>query len=575
MVADSKKYIPKKCGSTGSWSLRGIELTHVVSKLILKARIFGIGNTVKAISDLLHNTDYPAWYKKFQKVKRQDRIKILAQIEKFERRPVLGLVLTGEDNFNFVLETINSIRSQIYPEWRLFLSQEMLAKLPQLCKDSRICSVEFGSAAYGFCDYLATIKAGDIIEPQALYLVAGAGQDQDIKVIYSDEDEINSDGVISNPLFKVGWHAELASQRDLWGSLCFVSAQLFGEIPLEIEKQFSEIKNNIILKLSREQSLHLPFPIYHRRKIFKEQEVSDFDSCKAKQFAEPRDKISVVITTRDKKELIESCIQSIFDGSDFSNFEIIVVDNGSTQSDAVHYLKSLETNSKVKLIRDSGAFNYSRLNNLAAKAATGTVLLFLNNDTKLINRDSLSLMLQNLQGKIGIVGAKLLYSDNTVQHGGVVLGLGGIAGHIGRGLPENSLPIFNEPKIVSAVTGACLMIRGSLFKHLGGFDEVNLPVAFSDVDLCLRAQLQGYLIKYEPQAKFYHYESKSRANDYSYESRGRYLKECRYMQEKWGQLIVNDPCFSPNYSLSSKHLKLATPPRITKPWDNSSRFRVG
>ncbi len=572
MVANSKKNTqPEKFRSTGKKIYQRRELLNLTSKLVTRVKIFGLLDVVRGVSELLSPSSYAGWYAKFQKIKRQDKIKILAQIDKFQKRPVLGLILTETTNRELTIETIASIRRQLYPDWKLFIGQIIFDQLPEFCNDSRVCIIEKNDPSQ-LCDYLAPIRAGDIIASQALYLVAGAGQNPNIKVIYSDEDEIDNNGVLSNPVFKVSWDPELASYKDMCGSLCFVTAHLFNRHTIKAEDLFSEIKRNAFLTLEKRQFSHLPFPIYHKRKTGSKEASSSVYDTKKEERAEPTEKISVIIATRDKKLLIESCLRSIFEGSSFTNFEVIIVDNGSTESDSVQYLQSLETDSKVKLIRDDGAFNYSRLNNMAAKAATGSVLLFLNNDTELINQDSLRLMLQNLRDKIGVVGAKLLYSDNTVQHCGVVLGLGGIAGHIGRGLSENSLTLFNEPKIVSAVTGACLMIRRSLFEQLGGFDEVNLPIAFSDVDLCLRAQQQGYLVKYEPQAKFYHYESKSRVSDYSVQSRARYLKECRFMQEKWGHMLKRDPYFSPNYSLYSKHLKLASPPRVTQPWAGSSLF---
>jgi GT2 family glycosyltransferase len=248
--------------------------------------------------------------------------------------------------------------------------------------------------------------------------------------------------------------------------------------------------------------------------------------------------VSIIIPTRDKTKLLETCIRSIEQKTDYPNYEIIIVDNGSVEARTLEYFKR----TPHRVLSFNQKFNYSRINNFGAQHARGKYLLFLNNDTEVISGEWISAMVEYAQqDPIGIVGAKLLYRNRTIQHVGVVLGLGGVAGHAFSRFPERTSQYFGLNNCIrnySAVTGACMMIRKEVFDRVGGFDE-RLAVAFNDVDLCLRVRDRGWRIVWTPYATLYHYESASRGFTLD-------PAEIRFMQERWGQALLQDPFYNPN-----------------------------
>jgi GT2 family glycosyltransferase len=252
-------------------------------------------------------------------------------------------------------------------------------------------------------------------------------------------------------------------------------------------------------------------------------------------------KISIIIPIRDRIDLLQRCIASLTSHTSYEPFEIVIVDNDSTSAEAREFLAA----SPHRLLRYSGPFNFSAMNNLAVEQTDSPWLLFLNNDIEVIESGWLSAMAEHVQRpEVGAVGARLLFDDDTVQHAGVVVGVGGIGEHAFRGFPADSPGVNRQLQIIrnySAVTGACLMTRREVFEEVGGFDEASLPVTFSDVDLCLKMRRAGYLIVYTPFAKLYHHESSSRR--LSVEPR-----ETQVMRERWADVLANDPFYNPNLS---------------------------
>jgi O-antigen biosynthesis protein len=244
-------------------------------------------------------------------------------------------------------------------------------------------------------------------------------------------------------------------------------------------------------------------------------------------------------------------LNSIFDKTKYPNYEVLLIDNGSTETKTQEVIKKWKNQepSRFRCEVLDIPFNYSKINNFAVDHAKGEYLLFLNNDTEVITPDWLNAMVEQAQRHdIGAVGALLLYPDNTIQHAGVVVGVGGVAGHSHNNYPANSHGYFNQIQTInnySAVTGACLMCRREVFEAVGGFEE-ELAVAFNDIDLCLKILIKGYRNIYVPHAVLYHYESKSRGNEDTPEKQARFIKEVKYMQSKWEKLIEHDPCYSPN-----------------------------
>jgi GT2 family glycosyltransferase len=249
----------------------------------------------------------------------------------------------------------------------------------------------------------------------------------------------------------------------------------------------------------------------------------------------------------------------------------VIVDNGSVQAATADYLTSIAADPRVRVIRDDRPFNFSALNNTAARAARGEILGFVNNDVEVIGPDWLEEMVSRLcQPDVAAVGAKLLYGNGTVQHAGVALGIGGVAGHTGKGLHRLEPGYFGELQLarsVSAVTAACMLVKRAAFEAAGGFDEADLAVAFNDVDLCLRLRQAGLRIVWTPYAELYHRESASRGSDAVLVSkRQRFLKEHALMRRRWRDVLDRDPYYNPNLSLATERLAIAFPPRVRPPW---------
>ena len=250
------------------------------------------------------------------------------------------------------------------------------------------------------------------------------------------------------------------------------------------------------------------------------------------------------------------------------DYEILIIDNDSNDPATLRYLQQLTSEGRVRVIRDDRPFNFSALNNNAVHAASGELIGLLNNDLEIISPDWLSEMVAiALQPDVGAVGAKLLYPDNTLQHAGIILGLGAdrVAGHAHYHFPKSRHGYFGRTHLISsfsAVSAACLVIKKSIYEQVGGLDEMNLPIAFNDVDFCLRVQDAGYHNIWTPYAELYHHESASRGYDNTPEKQARFAKETQYMKLRWGDLLFNDPAYNPNLTLEQEDFSLATPPRV-------------
>ncbi|MGI8480804.1 MAG: glycosyltransferase family 2 protein, partial [Chthoniobacterales bacterium] len=264
-------------------------------------------------------------------------------------------------------------------------------------------------------------------------------------------------------------------------------------------------------------------------------------------------------------ELLQQCIASLRERTNYHPTELIIVDNGSTDDATLQFLRELEQREDAQIVRDSGEFNFSRLINGGANAAEGDVLAFLNNDIVTEDSDWLREMVSHsFQPGVGAVGARLWYPDGTLQHGGVILGLGGVAGHAFERVPRGHAGYFNRTLLqqnCSAVTAACMVVRRDLFAQLGGFDEQNLAISFNDVDFCLRLRARGLRNVLTPYANLTHHESASRGHQTSAAERAQFVREATYMQEKWGAELLRDPYYNPNLSLNLPGFELAIPPR--------------
>ena len=274
--------------------------------------------------------------------------------------------------------------------------------------------------------------------------------------------------------------------------------------------------------------------------------------------------VSLIIPTRNAKELVRQCIDSIVELTTYRNYEIILIDNGSDDPDSIDYFTSLAARPNFRVIRDDGEFNYSALNNAAVRQARGDIVGLINNDIEVITPDWLSDMVSIAsQPGVGAVGARLWYPDNTLQHGGVILGIGGVAGHSHKRLPKERRGYFERAALMqsfSAVTAACLVIQKRHYLSVGGLNEVNLKVAFNDVDFCIRLREVGLRNVWTPYAELFHHESATRGDDIQPEKQRRFESEVRYMKTHWGDALNRDPAYNPNLTLVHEDFGLAWPP---------------
>ncbi|MEI7862030.1 MAG: glycosyltransferase [Planctomycetota bacterium] len=293
----------------------------------------------------------------------------------------------------------------------------------------------------------------------------------------------------------------------------------------------------------------------------------------SRQVPHPPPLVSVVIPTRDRVDLLEQCLVGLLTATDYPAMEVIIADNDSCEEATFRLFDRLATDPRVRILPCPGPFNYSAINNKAVRASQGEILLLLNNDILIRHPDWLSAMVaQAVRPEVGAVGARLLYNNGTIQHAGVILGVGAVApvaGHVYERAPAESPGYLNHLRIarnMSAVTAACLAMRRSVFDKVGGFDEQRLPVAFNDVDLCLKIGSHGYQIIWTSQAELTHLESLSRGSDLRPEAIERFKRDIAHMRRTWGSRIDNDPFYGPSFDHQRVDYSLAFPPRRIKTW---------
>jgi glycosyltransferase involved in cell wall biosynthesis len=565
-------------------------------------------------------TGYSNWIREFDRV---DTVSLRRELRGLRRQPLVSILLPVYNPEVQVLEAaIRSIEDQIYERWELCIADDastdpkvrpfLEAKAQS---DRRIkpifrernghisaCSNSALELATG--DWCALLDQDDTFAEHALALVAvEIERHPDAGLIYSDEDKIDDEGVRSNPFFKPDWNPELFLGQNYINHLGVYRTELLRSIGGFREgfegSQDYDLALRCVERLQPEQVRHIPRILYHWRSVAGSLAAVPDAKPYAKEAArraigdhlqrrsipgrvEPCPEnpeshrvvyempdslplVSIVIPMRDRVELIEQCVASIGEKTDYPSIEFVIVDNGSTEPAALRFLETIEQQIGARVVRDEGAFNFSRLINRGASAARGEVLAFLNNDIEAEEPGWLREMASHVVRRgIGAVGARLWYPDGTLQHGGVILGLGGVAGHAFPRIPRGHPGYFNRAWLqqnCSAVTAACLLVRKDVFKKAGGFDETNLPVSFNDVDFCLRLRAAGYENVWTPYANLIHHESASRGHQRTPEEQTQFMHEATATQQKWGSQLLSDPFYNPNLTLNLPGFELAFPPR--------------
>jgi len=452
-------------------------------------------------------------------------------------------------------------------------------------------------------EFTAFLDHDDLLAEHALFWVVDAiARRPDAQLIYSDEDKIDEADRRSDPYFKCEWNEDLFYSHNMICHLSVYRTGLVHELGGLREgfegAQDYDLALRCIEKIERRQIVHIPRVLYHWRihqgstasgsidkpyalgagekainQHLQRQGITgvvepliDLRMYRVRyQLPKSLPMVSLIIPTRNGLRLVRQCIESITKKTTYRNYEILLVDNGSDDQETLRYFESLEANGKVHILRDNRLFNYSSLINAAVTSASGEVLGLVNNDIEVISPEWLSEMVsQALRPEVGAVGARLWYPDETLQHAGIILGIRGVAGHAHKYLRHHQSGYFARAKLIQsfcAVTAACLVVRKEVFQNVGGFNQV-LQIAFNDIDFCLRVREAGYRNIYTPYAELYHHESATRGNEDTEEKDIRFLKESAYMRQRWGDLLLNDPAYSPNLTLEHQDFSLAWPPRL-------------
>jgi O-antigen biosynthesis protein len=523
---------------------------------------------------LLNDENYRRWADHFDKLTGADRTAIRNATAGLKRRPLLSLLVVIHDEpAPLILQTIQSIRKQLYREWEICLVDDAsiaphVARAVASCGDGPNVRVNRRISAGGFSvaaadaiamaqgEFVAFLDPGDVLVESALFEIAAEiDLYPDAAIVYSDEDELDDRGQRCRPRFKTDWNPDLLLEQDYLGRLCFYQRQ----VAAGVGAPFAE--HDLALKAA---PVTPPCSIRHLPSVLCHGVPKDRKHIRRRRTESPTPKVSILIPTRDRPELLERCIDGVLNRTDYPGLEVIVIDNDSREERTREILSKYP----VRILSHSGEFNWAAMNNAGAKAATGEVLLFLNNDTDVIDGGWLrELAAHAVRPEVGAAGAKLLFADGTVQHAGIWLGPGGRVRHFlrlsDRG-DEGYLGQLSTTRDLSAVTGACLMIRRELFLELEGFDE-SFPVSYNDIDLCLRLIKRGYRIVWTPHAELLHLESASRgSSDWRW---SREEADHKRLCARWENEIEHDPFFNPNLDLiGEEKLALACPPRITKPW---------
>ena len=585
-------------------------------KILVYYQQFGVKQTLKRAGEKLLKKDsitYKAWL-----LKNQPSERILENQKKhhFVYEPKISIIVplykTPE---KYLDEMIESVKSQTYGNWELCLSDGSGKNSPikeKLCqyekKDARIKVVynekqlhisDNTNEALKICtgDFIAFGDHDDLFAPNALYeCVKEINRDRSVDMIYTDEDKITMDGKEHfQPHFKSDFNIDMLRSMNYICHLLVVKRSLYEKVGF-LKHEFDGAQDyDFVLRCveNTEHISHIPMILYHWR-AHKESTAENPESkryafeagkraveahyqrvgiqaevemgellgiYRTKYHLDTEPLVSIIIPTKDHIEDLDKCIQSIEKRATYKNIEYIIIENNSEKEETFEYYEKLKKeNPRVKLVVWEKEFNYSRINNFGVQYASGEYLLFLNNDTEIINENVIEEMLGYcMRDDVGIVGARLYYEDDTVQHAGVVVGLGGVAGHAFVGAAKDDPGYFRRIFVAqdySAVTAACLMSKRKVFDEVKGFEE-TLAVAFNDIDFCMKVRKAGYLIVYNPYVELHHYESKSRGLEDTEEKIERFQGEIEIFQERWKEFLEEgDPYYSPNLTLDKNDFSL-------------------
>lgn len=551
-------------------------------------------------------TSYNGWAQRYDTLSSGEAAALHDAVDRLPSRPLISVVLVAagapEDKLRHWLDVFTE---QLYPDWEL----QVVATAPsraldaRIAKDCRIARIDIGPDANVIIavqralvamrgQYTVFLDVDCLLPSHALFMVADTiARHPAAQVIYTDSDHLVA-GARSAPYFKPRWNPELLLGQDYLAPFVVYDASLLREVGGP-RADFSraaayDLALRCTARAASENILHVPMVLCHSsREETDEGAAGDEAGLRVLQqhlqdagaqaqaceggyrvrhpVPDPAPKVSIIIPTRDKLDLLRRCVESILSRTTYPNFEIVIVDNQSELQETRDFFASLNDEPRARVMPFDAPFNYSAINNHAVNNVDGDIIALVNNDIEVISPDWLEEMVQHaVRPGVGSVGAMLYYPDDTIQHAGIVLGLGGVAGHIYSRAPRGTSGQMGRAHLVqslSAVTAACLLVRRSVFLEIGGLDE-RLRVAFNDVDFCLRLLEHGYRNIWTPFAELYHHESASRGYEDTPEKMERFHSEVHFMIERWSAWLGDDAAYNPNLSLlHGDSFALADPPR--------------
>lgn len=562
-------------------------------------------NRLRRLVGLSFGKDYAAWLVREKPAWVAEAARIQERLDRAPDAPTVSIIVPtrGTPDPKAVKATLASLEHQSYGRWELILARPAGTAPGEAAAPSRSRIAEAVAGTGAFADDLnaglaiaggrlvMAVGPGDRLAEGALARLADAALARpSAAVIYGDDDRLDRAGHPSAPRMKPDWNRELFLASDYVGrTVAFdrgaaMAAGGWRDLP---GAEIFDLVRRLSDGAAEADIVHIPRVLQHldgeaaeaeRASAPENRRRSVGDALAARAAggtatlderglvrviwpmpsAPPR--VSLLVPTRDRVDLLQPCIDSLRERTDYPDLEILIVDNGSTDPLTLRYFEALARDPRVRVLPYRSPFNFSAINNFAAREATGSVLGLVNNDIETIHPDWLREMVaQALRPEIGAVGAKLLYPSGLVQHAGVVIGLGGLAGHAHRFYPAEhpgQIGRLQAAQFFAAVTAACLVVERRKFDEVGGLDEKDFPVAFNDVDFCLRLHDRGYRNLYTPYARLYHKESASRASDWSRREIARFRVEAENLKTRWTALIAHDPHYSPNLTRDAEDFSL-------------------
>jgi len=560
--------------------------------------------------------DYQDW---IEHIEKPNLFKFCSALpEKLANEPLISILLpTYNSSYRHLRHCIESVKNQTYDNWQLCIVDdasthrthiEYLEKIAsednriivsQRTQNGHISETSNDALEIATGKYCLLLDHDDALSPQALKLFAHAiKRNPEALLIYADEDKIDEADYRYMPHFKPDWNPDLLYSQNYIGHPVVLETEHLKRIGgFRIGYEGSQ-DHDLLLRfthaLNERQIIHLPWILYHWRstpestasvaeaknyttekgiKALQDYFCATQNQVKISQGLYPNTYrckwpvpdiaplVSLLIPTRDGYEILKKCISSILDKTLYSNYEILIINNQTTCQKTLQLLNELDRDYKnIRILEWNQPFNYSAINNFGVKQSYGEIVGLINNDVEVINPEWLIEMVSlAIRPEIGCVGAKLFYPDNTIQHAGVILGIGGVAGHSHKYFSKDHPGYFSRLHLtqnISAVTGACLIVRKNIYMEVEGLDEINLKVAFNDVDFCLKVLEAGYRNLYTPWAELYHHESKTRGKDNNKDKIMRFNQEVKFMKNKWKELLHKDPAYNINLTLDHENFSI-------------------